>query len=174
MHTTLRTLLLLAAVGTAAAAFSADPGKQAASLEPASDIFETVVESGHPQKLVMAVEAAGLADTLKGDGPFTVFVTSNEAFERLPSPGFHDLLHPEHMEKLKALLLAHVIPGQVRMADLAKHMEIRSAGGPMPDVKSHFITGVKVGTPEQMAHVQNSDVEAINGVVHVIDRVIVP
>lgn len=173
MHTTLRVPLLLAAVGAATAAFAADSGRQAAPLEPASDILDTVIESGHLQKFVMAVGAAGLADTLKGDGPFTVCIPSNDAFERLPSPGFHDL-HPDNREKLKALLLAHVIPGQPRMADLKKHMEIKSAGGPKLDASYHFITGVMVATPEHMAHVQNSDVEAINGVVRVIDRVIVP
>jgi uncharacterized surface protein with fasciclin (FAS1) repeats len=174
MHATIRTLSLLVAVGAATAALSAEPGRKPVALEPASNIYETVVESGHLQKFVMAVEAAGLVDTLKGDGPLTVFVPSNEAFERLTSAAFHDLLHPEHKEKLKALLLAHVIPGQLRMADLKQHMEIRSAGGPKLDVDYHFITGVKVGTANHMAHVQNSDVEATNGVIHVIDRLIMP
>jgi uncharacterized surface protein with fasciclin (FAS1) repeats len=144
MHATIRTLSLLVAVGAATAALSAEPGRKPVALEPASNIYETVVESGHLQKFVMAVEAAGLVDTLKGDGPLTVFVPSNEAFERLTSAAFHDLLHPEHKEKLKALLLAHVIPGQLRMTDLKQHMEIRSAGGPKLDVDyqaDHAIAG---------------------------------
>ena len=162
----LRNLAAAAAIAVSGFAFSAQAF--------AADVVDTAVAAGNFKTLVAAVQAAGLVDTLKGDGPLTVFVPSNEAFERLTSAAFHDLLHPEHKEKLKALLLAHVIPGQLRMADLKQHMEIRSAGGPKLDVDYHFITGVKVGTANHMAHVQNSDVEATNGVIHVIDRLIMP
>ena len=174
MNATIRNLCLLLAVCVASVAPAADPSAKPVILEPTSNIFETVVESGHLQKFVMAVEAAGLADTLRDDGPFTVFAPSNEAFEKLHSGEFQDLLKPENKQKLKDLLLAHVVPGQLRMADLKKRMEVKSAGGPLLEVVYHFITGVRIGTPHHMAHVQNSDVEATNGVIHVVNTVITP
>lgn len=170
----IRILCLVLAISTASAVVSAEPGTKPAPTEPKSNIFETAVESGHLQKFIMAVESAGLVDTLEGDGPFTVFVPSNDAFERLPSGEFHDLLKPENKDALRQLLLNHVIPGHFRMADLKKHMEVKAVGGTMLDVTYHFITGVKVGTSKHMAHVQNSDVEATNGVIHVINSVIKP
>ena len=170
----IRTLFLVFALCAASTVVSAEPGTKPTPAELKSDIFDTAVESGHLQKFIMAVESAGLVNTLKGDGPFTVFVPSNEAFDRLPSGEFHDLLKPENKEKLKQLLLNHVIPGHVRMGDLKKHMEVKSAGGQTLEVVYHFITGVKVGTSKHMAHVQNSDVEATNGVIHVINSVIMP
>jgi uncharacterized surface protein with fasciclin (FAS1) repeats len=166
--------LALAMISAMSAFVSAEPGTKPTPSEPKSDIFETAVESGHLQKFIMAVESAGLVDTLRGDGPFTVFVPSNEAFDRLPSGEFHDLLKPENKDKLKQVLLAHVIPGRVRMADLKKHMEVKSVGGPLLEVVHHFITGTKVGTAKHMAHVQNSDVEATNGVIHIVNAVIMP
>jgi len=172
MHATIRTLSLLVAVGAATAALSAEPGRKPVALEPASNIYETVVESGHLQKFVMAVEAAGLVDTLKGDGPLTVFVPSNEAFERLTSAAFHDLLHPENKEKLKAVLLIHVVPGSVMAADVVKLKEAKTAGG--STVKISTDGGVKVGTAKGMANVTKTDIKASNGVIHVIDAVILP
>lgn len=163
----------LAMIFALSAAVSADPDAKPAPSEPKSDIFDTAVESGHLQKFIMAVESAGLVVTLKGDGPFTVFVPSNEAFERLPSGEFHRLLTTEK-DKLKEVLLAHVIPGRVRMADLKKHMEVKSVGGPLLEVDHHFITGTKVGTARHMAHVRNSDIETTNGVIHIVDTVIMP
>ena len=174
MNATIRSLLVLLALCAASAVVSAEPGTKPAPTEPTSDLFDTAVESGHLQKFILAVETAGLVDTLKGDGPFTVFVPSNEAFERLPSGELHDLLKPENKDKLKQLLLAHVVPGRLRMADLKKRMEVKSVGGPALEVEYHFITGVKLGTPHHMAHVQNSDVEATNGVIHVVNAVIKP
>jgi len=75
---------------------------------------------------------------------------------------------------VKQVLLAHVIPGRVRMADLKKHMEVQSVGGPFLEVIHHFITGTKVGTTKHLAHVQNSDVETTNGVIHIVNAVIMP
>jgi len=169
-----KTLCFAVAIFAVSVVASAEPGTKPIPVEPKSDIFDTAVESGHVQKFIMAVESAGLVETLKGDGPFTVFVPSNEAFERLPSGEFHDLLKPENKEKLRQVLLAHVIPGRVRMADLKKHMEIKSVGGPLLEVVHHFITGTKVGTTKHMAHVQNSDVETTNGVIHIVNAVIMP
>ena len=170
----LRTSCLFLALCAASTVVSAEPGTKPAPVEPQSDIYETAVESGHLQKFIMAVESAGLVNTLKGDGPFTVFVPSNEAFDRLPSGEFQELIKPENKDKLKQLLLHHVIPGRVRMADLKKHMEVKSVGGPPLEVAYHFITGVKVGTAKHMAHVQNSDIDATNGLIHVINAVIMP
>lgn len=165
--------LALAMICALSAAVSAEPAAKPAPVDVTSDIFDTAVESGHLQKFIMAVESAGLVETLKGDGPFTVFVPSNEAFERLPSGEFHRLLTTEK-EKLKQVLLAHVIPGRVRMADLKKHMEFKSVGGPTLEVDHHFITGTQVGTAQHMAHVQNSDIETTNGVIHIVNAVIMP
>jgi len=169
-----RALPFAVAICAVSAVVWADPGTKPTPVEPTSDIFDTVVESGHLQKFVMAVESAGLVETLKGDGPFTVFVPSNEAFERLPSGEFHDLLKPANKDKLKLLLLAHVIPGRVRMADLKKQTELKSVGGPLLEVFHHFITGTKIGTNKHMAHVQNSDIETTNGVIHIVNAVIMP
>jgi uncharacterized surface protein with fasciclin (FAS1) repeats len=100
----------------------ADPGSEraAGARGATKDVVATAVEAGHFKTLVRALEAAGLVETLKGKGPFTVFAPSDEAFAKLPSGALDDLLKPENKEKLKAVLLMHVVPEDLLIADVKK------------------------------------------------------
>lgn len=118
--------------------------------------------------LVTAIKAAGLVETLQGDGPFTVFAPTNEAFAKLPAGTVEDLLKPENKEKLKAVLLHHVIPGNVKAADV-KTGTVKTAGGTDLNIVADG-SGVTVGG----AKVIKTDVLAKNGVIHQIDTVILP
>ncbi|MBV6626564.1 MAG: fasciclin domain-containing protein [Rivularia sp. (in: Bacteria)] len=119
--------------------------------------------------LTKALEAAGLVDTLKGDGPFTVFAPSDAAFAKLPQDAVQDLLKPENKEVLVKILTYHVVPGQVLSTDL-KSGEVKSVEGGPISVKVDPATGVQVND----ATVVQPDVKASNGVIHVIDNVILP
>ena len=110
----------------------------------------------------------------KGTGPFTVFAPSDEPFAKLPSVTLENLLKPENNEELQAILLIHVVPGDLLLADVKKLKDSTTAGGMRVDVTHHLPTGVHIGTAKEMAHVQKSDIHASNGVIHVIDKVILP
>jgi uncharacterized surface protein with fasciclin (FAS1) repeats len=169
-------MLALFAVSMAATNAYAEPGtERAAGAQGATkDVVATAVEAGHFKTLVKALEAAGLVDTLKGKGPFTVFAPSDEAFAKLPSGTLENLLKPESKEKLKAILLMHVVPDDLLITDVKRIKDAKTAGGAKVDVTYNMLTGVHIGTAKEMAHVQNSDIHATNGVVHVIDKVILP
>jgi len=169
-------MLALIAVGTAATNTYADPGSERAAGTPGAtkDVVATAIEAGHFKTLVKALEAAGLVETLQGKGPFTVFAPSDEAFAKLPSGTLDNLLKPENKEKLKAVLLMHVVPEDLLIADVKKIKDARTVGGATVNVTHHILTGVHIGTAKEMAHVQNSDIHATNGVIHVIDKVILP
>ncbi|MGF1650973.1 MAG: fasciclin domain-containing protein [Hyphomicrobiaceae bacterium] len=133
------------------------------------DIVDTAVGAGSFTTLVAAVKAADLVDTLKGDGPFTVFAPTDEAFAALPAGTLDDLLKPENKEKLAGILKFHVVPGKVMSSDIAgKTMDVETAQG--SKVAIDATSGVKVGG----ATVTQADIEATNGVIHVIDAVIMP
>ncbi|WP_112321273.1 fasciclin domain-containing protein [Oceanibium sediminis] len=159
-----RTLL---ATGTAAGLF-------AATLSPAfagghaKDIVDTAVEAGSFTTLVAAVEAAGLVETLKGEGPFTVFAPTDEAFAALPEGTVETLLLPENKDQLIAVLTYHVLPGKVMSSDITGDMSATTVQG--SDVDITTMDGVKVDG----ATVVTADIEADNGVIHVIDAVILP
>jgi uncharacterized surface protein with fasciclin (FAS1) repeats len=169
-------MLALLLVGMATVRIDASPAPERAAGTPGvtQDVVTTAVESGHFKTLAKALEAAGLIETLKGKGPFTVFAPSDEAFAKLPSGALDNLLKPENKEKLKAVLLMHVVPGDLLIADVKKLKEAKTAGGERVEVTHHLLTGVHIGTVKQMAHVQNSDIHASNGVIHVIDTVMMP
>jgi uncharacterized surface protein with fasciclin (FAS1) repeats len=169
-------MLALFAVSMAATNAYAEPGtERAAGAQGATkDVVATAVEAGHFKTLVKALEAAGLVDTLKGKGPCTVFAPSDEAFAKLPSGTLENLLKPESKEKLKAILLMHVVPDDLLITDVKRIKDAKTAGGAKVDVTYNMLTGVHIGTAKEMAHVQNSDIHATNGVVHVIDKVILP
>ena len=132
-------------------------------------IVETAVEAGTFQTLVAAVQAAGLVDTLNGSGPFTVFAPSDEAFAKLPAGTVEDLLKPENKDKLTAILTYHVVPGKVMSSDIAgKETAAKTVQG--ADVDINATDGVKV----EGATVVTADIQASNGVIHVIDQVIMP
>jgi uncharacterized surface protein with fasciclin (FAS1) repeats len=174
----IRAIAMVALIGVSMAATTvyAEPGSERAAGAPGAtkDVVTTAVEAGHFKTLAKALEAAGLVDTLKGQGPFTVFAPSDEAFAKLPSGTLDNLLKPENKEQLKAILLMHVVPGHLAMADVKKIKEAKAVGGANLEVTHHLLTGVHIGTPKGMAHVQNSDIHASNGVIHVIDKVILP
>ncbi|PKP79534.1 MAG: Nex18 symbiotically induced protein [Alphaproteobacteria bacterium HGW-Alphaproteobacteria-2] len=133
------------------------------------DIVDTAVAAGSFTTLVTAVEAAGLVDTLKGAGPFTVFAPTDEAFAALPAGTVENLLKPENKDQLVAVLTYHVVPGKVMSADLAgKTLEAETVQG--TTVAIDATSGVKVDG----ANVTAADIEATNGVIHVIDAVILP
>lgn len=136
----------------------------------AADIVDTAVSAGAFNTLVAAVQAAGLVDTLKGEGPFTVFAPTDEAFAKLPPGTVENLLKPENKDQLVAVLTYHVIPGKVMAADVVgKRVEAATVQG--SNVVVAGISGVYVNNN---AKVIQADVEASNGVIHVIDRVILP
>lgn len=132
------------------------------------DIVDTAVEAGSFTTLVAAVEAAGLVDTLKGEGPFTVFAPTDEAFAALPEGTVEDLLLPENIDQLTAILTYHVVPGKVMSTDLTNDMNATTVQG--SDVNIMTEGGVTVNG----ANVVTADIEASNGVIHVIDTVIMP
>ena len=139
----------------------------AGSYGKKADIVDTAVAAGSFDTLVAAVQAAGLVDTLKGDGPFTVFAPTDEAFAKLPEGTVEALLADP--EKLAQILTYHVVPGKVMSSDIAgKKAEVASVQG--GEISVDATDGVKVDG----AKVVSADIEASNGVIHVIDAVILP
>ncbi len=135
----------------------------------AGDIVDTAVSAGSFNTLVAAVKAAGLVDTLKGDGPFTVFAPTDEAFAALPAGTVEDLLKPENKDKLVSILTYHVVPGKVMAADVSsKKMNVATVQG-----SEVFINGMS-GVSVDNAKVIKANIETDNGVIHVIDAVIIP
>ena len=133
------------------------------------DIVDTAVAAGSFTTLVAAVTAAGLVETLKGPGPFTVFAPSDDAFSKLPAGTVDDLVKPENKEKLTAILTLHVLSGAVHAADIAgKTVHPASVNGEALDVDG--TDGVTVNG----AKVTSADIECTNGVIHVIDTVLLP
>ncbi|MGD9072007.1 MAG: fasciclin domain-containing protein [Desulfobacterales bacterium] len=141
----------------------------AGSYSKSADIVDTAVSAGDFNTLVTAVKAAELVDTLKGDGPFTVFAPTDEAFAKLPPGTVETLLKPENKEKLQAILLYHVVPGKVMAAEVVGMSSAKTAGGQSVTI-SQKDGGVYVDT----AKVIKTDIGCSNGVIHVIDTVIMP
>lgn len=160
--TRIRSLLTATAVATSLA-FGVVTAK-------AADIVDTAVSAGSFNTLVAAVQAAGLVDTLKGPGPFTVFAPTDEAFAKLPAGTVEDLLKPENKDKLVAVLTYHVVPGKVMAADIAgKETMAKTVQGSEAKIVAND-SGVTIDS----AKVITPDVAADNGVIHVIDTVIMP
>jgi uncharacterized surface protein with fasciclin (FAS1) repeats len=133
------------------------------------DIVDTAVAAGSFGTLVAAVKAAGLVDTLKGPGPFTVFAPTDAAFAKLPKGTVEDLLKPENKAKLAGILTYHVLPSKVVAADIAgKTMNAKTVQG------SELAVDAKSGVKINDATVVTADVMATNGVIHVIDTVLLP
>ena len=136
---------------------------------PAQDIVDTAVSAGSFNTLVAAVKAAGLVDTLKGPGPFTVFAPTDEAFAKLPEGTLDDLLKPENKSKLQAILTYHVVAGKVMAKDVVKLHTAKTVNGQQVTVKSEM-GSVMIDN----AKVVKTDILCTNGVIHVIDSVILP
>ena len=133
------------------------------------DIVDTAVEAGQFETLAAALDAAGLVSTLKGAGPFTVFAPTDEAFAKLPDGTVEKLLEPENKDQLTAILTYHVVPGKVMAADVAEIDEAQTVNGKMIDIE---VDGSSVKVND--ATVTAADIAAANGVIHVIDTVILP
>jgi len=133
------------------------------------DIVDTAVAAGSFKTLAAALKAAGLVDTLKGKGPFTVFAPTDDAFAKLPAGTLEDLLKPENKQKLTQILTYHVVPGKVMAADVVKLKTAKTVNGKAVQI------AVDGGTVRvDNAKVVKTDIAASNGVIHVIDAVILP
>lgn len=152
-------LTSMAAVFLGSASFADGHSKDIVDIAAGSEDFET---------LVAAVSAAGLVDTLKGEGPFTVFAPTDDAFAALPAGTVEELLKPENKDQLVAILTYHVVPGKVMSTDLSDDMMAATVQG--GDIAIDLDSGVMVND----ANVVTADIEASNGVIHVIDKVILP
>ena len=157
----LRKTILTATAFTALATAAFAMGKE-------KDIVDTAAEAGSFETLLAAATAAGLVDTLKGDGPFTVFAPTDEAFAALPEGTVETLLMEENKDQLVAILTYHVVPGKVMSGDLSDDMMAATVNG--ADVMIDLDNGVMVND----ATVVTADIEASNGIIHVIDKVILP
>ncbi len=134
-----------------------------------ADIVDTARSSGSFNTLVAALQAADLTETMKGDGPFTVFAPTDEAFNRLPAGTVEDLLKPENKAKLQSILTYHVVPGKVMSWDAVKMSSAKTVNG-----QSFKISKSGDGLMVDDARVTKADIKASNGVIHVIDKVIMP
>ncbi len=142
---------------------------QARAAGHSKDIVDTAVAAGSFNTLATALTAAGLVDALKGPGPFTVFAPTDEAFARLPAGTLDNLLKPENKEQLKSILLYHVVSGKIMAADIKGSARPATLEGATLDVKSAMGAVTVNG-----AKVVSADVGASNGVIHVIDAVVMP
>ncbi len=142
--------------------------------EEAKNIVEIASSDTQFSTLVAAVKAAGLVDTLSGDGPFTVFAPTNDAFNKLPAGTLDSLLKPENVEQLKSILTYHVIPAKAMSGDLKDGQEITTVQG--AKLKVSIANGEVMLTDAKgnMSKVTKADIEAKNGVIHVIDMVVLP
>ena len=161
----LKSLLLTGALALSAVSAIAGIAKSPA---PGQDVVDTAVGAPNFKTLVAAVKAAGLVDALKGDGPFTVFAPTDAAFAKLPKGTVESLLKPENKDKLVAILTYHVVPGKVKAADVVKVKSAKTVQGQI--VKVDASNGVKIND----AKVEKADIECSNGVIHVIDTVLLP
>ncbi|MFQ3583580.1 MAG: fasciclin domain-containing protein [Cyanobacteriota bacterium] len=172
----IRNLFALSLAVASATALAVAPGVQASNHGAATEtvattdaatgtIVEVATKDGSFSTLIQALEAAGLVETLSGEGPFTVFAPTDEAFAALPEGTLEQLLLPENREQLIQILTYHVIPGEVLSTDLKAGEVVTVEGSP---VEISLADGVMVND----AKVVKPDLEASNGVIHVIDKVI--
>lgn len=151
---------------------AATPAGYTADAKPAqrsANLVETAQQAGSFSTLVAAVKAAGLTETLQGAGPYTVFAPTDAAFAKLPKGTIENLLKPENKEKLRAILTYHVVPGNIASGDVVKLSSSRTVQGQNVAIK------VKNGAVQiNDATVAQADVPASNGVIHVIDTVLLP
>ncbi len=152
-----------------------------AAMYPSKNIIENAVNSKDHTTLVAAVKAAGLVDTLEGPGPFTVFAPTNEAFARLPAGTVETLLKPENKAQLTKILTCHVVPARAMSTAINKMIKddggehkVTTVGGCVFTVKKDGDKIVIVDGKGQMSHVTIADVAQSNGVIHVVDTVLLP
>ncbi len=173
-------LFAMAAAGLAPMA-SAQPVVGGAPMLPTRDIIDNAVNSADHTTLVAAVKAAGLVDTLKGKGPFTVFAPTNAAFAKLPAGTVDTLLKPENKAALTGILTYHVVPGKLTAADVVAAIKAGGGKATLTTVQGEKITASLMGSLVMlvdakggMSHVRQADVIQSNGVIHVVDAVLRP
>jgi len=137
-------------------------------MEKQFDIIDTALSAGNFSTLAAALGAAGLIETLKGDGPFTVFAPTDEAFSKIPAATLSELLQPENKENLVAILTYHVVSGRVTADEVTNLESATSLQG--QTVKISTKDGIRIND----ARVLTPDVQATNGVIHIIDAVLIP
>jgi uncharacterized surface protein with fasciclin (FAS1) repeats len=163
------TMKLVYGAAIAAAALGLTLGRAEDAVAAEKDIVDTAVAAGQFETLAAALDAAGLVATLKDPGPFTVFAPTDEAFANLPDGTVEDLLRPENKERLVAVLTYHVVPGKVAAAEVVNLDEAKTVNGGMLKIDAAS-GGVKIND----ANVEATDIAASNGVIHVIDKVLLP
>ena len=191
---TLRILPVIAALAAAGVAYPLPASAQAtmsgektvevggAPMYPSKNIVENAVNSKDHTTLVAAVKAAGLVDTLAGPGPFTVFAPTNKAFEALPKGTVETLLKPENKQKLTGVLTYHVVPGKMSAADLAAKVKSGNGKTTLTTAQGGTLTATDAGGGKlqivdakgNKANVTIADVKQKNGVIHVVDTVLLP
>lgn len=177
--------VMFAAFGAALAVatlFAAEnPTVGGATMYPTKNIIENAVNSKDQTTLVAAVKAAGLVETLEGKGPYTVFAPTNEAFEKLPAGTVETLLKPENKEKLTAILTYHVVSGKVTAANLVERVKAGDGKASLKTVNGESLTAsmdgdsvVLTDTKGGTSKVTIADVMQSNGVIHVVETVLMP
>jgi uncharacterized surface protein with fasciclin (FAS1) repeats len=177
-------LLLLSIVAiamTSAMAGSKNPIVGGQEMYPTKDIIDNAVNSADHTTLVVAVKAAGLVDTLKGVGPFTVFAPTNEAFAKLPAGTVDNLLKPENKDALTKVLTYHVVAGRLSASDLKKQIRDGHGQAMLKTVNGESLTAIMQGKKlvlkdekGGMSTVTIPNVFQSNGVIHVVDSVVLP
>ena len=183
MRNTIAVLLLavVAFAGTSAIAGSKNPVVGGQEMYPTKDIIDNAVNSADHTTLVAAVKAAGLVDTLKGSGPFTVFAPTNEAFAKLPAGTVENLLKPENKDALTKVLTYHVIPGRLSALDLKKQIKAGNGQAELKTVSGGTLTvmmqGKNIVLKDEKGGVSTVTIPNVfqsNGVIHVVDAVVLP
>jgi uncharacterized surface protein with fasciclin (FAS1) repeats len=174
-------LSIVAVAVTSAMAGSKNPVVGGQEMYPTKDIIDNAVNSADHTTLVAAVKAAGLVDTLKGPGPFTVFAPTNEAFAKLPAGTVENLLKPENKEMLTKVLTYHVVAGRLSAVDLRKmiqagngHAELKTVSG---DTLTVMMQGKNIVLKDEKGDVSTVTIPNVfqsNGVIHVVDTVVLP
>jgi uncharacterized surface protein with fasciclin (FAS1) repeats len=179
--TRLSTLAVALAISASAVGAFAQVTVGGAPMYATKDIFDNAVNSKDHTTLVAAVKAAGLVDTLKGPGPFTVFAPTNEAFAALPAGTVDNLLKPENKPALTKVLTYHVVAGKMDAASLMKAIMAGDGKAVLKTVEGGTLTATQSGSSIMltdasggMAHVTIADVMQSNGVIHVVDKVLLP
>ena len=183
MNRTIRTsiIALAVAIGATTAAVAKNPMVGGAPMYATKNIVENAVNSKDHTTLVAAVKAAGLVDTLSGPGPFTVFAPTNAAFAKLPAGTVDTLLKPENKDTLTAVLTYHVVPGKITAQDLAAKVKAGKGTATLTTVQGGTLTFKKAGAgytvtdaKGDVANITIANVMQSNGVIHVIDTVLLP
>lgn len=165
---TLKSILIVLMIGSIIYAGNTEAQKEM-KMKPSTDIVDLASATDFLSTLVAAVKAGDLVETLKSDGPFTVFAPTNEAFAALPAGTLEMLLKPENKDQLVKILTYHVVPGIVKSTDLKNGMKAKTVEGSEITIELS-----KSGPKANNANITSADIMASNGVVHVIDQVLMP